>query len=34
MALLGKHAEFHRVAGGAARQINAGALAEAERLIG
>lgn len=34
VALLDKHAEFHSVAGGVARQINSGALAEAERLIG
>jgi methyl-accepting chemotaxis protein len=32
--LLDKHAQFHRVAGGVARKINAGAYAEAERLIG
>ena len=33
-ALLERHAEFHRAAGQVARQINAGAIAEAERLIG
>jgi methyl-accepting chemotaxis protein len=32
--LLGKHAEFHQTAAGVARQINAGKLDEAERLIG
>ncbi|WP_341887864.1 methyl-accepting chemotaxis protein [Variovorax sp. YR752] len=34
VALLEKHAEFHAAAGAAARQINAGAYADAERLIG
>jgi methyl-accepting chemotaxis protein len=34
VALVGKHAEFHQVAGGVARKINGGQLAEAERLIG
>jgi methyl-accepting chemotaxis protein len=36
VALLSKHAEFHQVAGGVAKQINQGHLAEAdaERLIG
>ena len=32
--LLSKHAEFHQVAGGVARQINQGRYTEAERLIG
>ncbi|MDP2007876.1 MAG: methyl-accepting chemotaxis protein [Rubrivivax sp.] len=32
--LLNKHAEFHQVAGGVARRINAGQMADAERLIG
>ncbi|WP_247664197.1 methyl-accepting chemotaxis protein [Ideonella alba] len=32
--LLAKHAEFHQVAGGVAKQINQGRYAEAERLIG
>ena len=32
--LLDKHAQFHQVAGNVARQINAGSMAEAERLIG
>ena len=34
IALLGKHAEFHDVAGSVARQINSGAMAEAEQLLG
>jgi methyl-accepting chemotaxis protein len=34
VALLDKHAEFHSVAGQVARQITAGALDSAERLIG
>jgi len=34
VALLEKHAEFHAAAGAAAHQINAGAYADAERLIG
>ncbi len=34
VALLEKHAEFHATAGAVARQINAGAYADAERLIG
>jgi len=34
VALLEKHAEFHAAAGAAARTINAGAYADAERLIG
>jgi methyl-accepting chemotaxis protein len=34
VALLEKHAEFHQVAASVARQINAGALEEAERLVG
>jgi methyl-accepting chemotaxis protein len=34
VSLLDKHAEFHRVAGGVARKINAGQLTDAERLIG
>lgn len=34
MALMQKHAEFHEVAGGVARQINAGSFEEAEHLIG
>ncbi len=34
VALLDTHAEFHGVAGNVARRINAGALDEAERLIG
>jgi len=34
IALLDTHAEFHRVAGSVARQINAGASTEAERLLG
>ena len=34
VALLEKHAEFHQVAGGVAKRINAGAMDEAERLIG
>jgi len=34
VALLEKHAEFHAAAGAVARQINAGAFADAERLIG
>ena len=32
--LLSKHAEFHQVAGGVAKQINQGRYSEAERLIG
>jgi methyl-accepting chemotaxis protein len=32
--LMGKHAQFHTVAGGVARQINQGQYAQAERLIG
>ena len=32
--LVGKHAEFHQVAGAVAKQINAGHYADAERLIG
>ncbi|MFG5407408.1 methyl-accepting chemotaxis protein [Piscinibacter sakaiensis] len=34
VALLQKHAEFHDVAGSVARQINAGAMDDAERMIG
>ena len=34
IALLDKHAEFHDVAGSVARQINSGAMAEAEQLLG
>ncbi len=34
VALLQKHAEFHDVAGTVARQINAGAMDNAERMIG
>ncbi len=34
VALLEKHAEFHGAAGAVARQINGGAYADAERLIG
>ena len=34
VALLEKHAEFHTVAGAVARQINAGAMDDAERKIG
>jgi methyl-accepting chemotaxis protein len=34
VALLDKHAEFHRTAGEVAVQINAGQYAQAERLIG
>ena len=32
--LLARHADFHRAAGDVARRINAGAYAEAERLVG
>jgi len=32
--LLNKHAEFHQIAGGVAKQINGGQYAQAERLIG
>jgi methyl-accepting chemotaxis protein len=32
--LLDKHAQFHKVAGGVARQINQGQYAQAEKLIG
>jgi methyl-accepting chemotaxis protein len=32
--ILERHAEFHQVAGYVARQINAGAVDQAERLIG
>ncbi len=34
VSLLERHAEFHKVAGHVARQINAGAVSQAERLIG
>ena len=34
VSLLQKHAEFHNVAGSVARQINAGAMDDAERMIG
>jgi methyl-accepting chemotaxis protein len=34
VSLLQKHAEFHSVAGTVARQINAGAMQDAERMIG
>jgi methyl-accepting chemotaxis protein len=34
VSLVGKHAEFHKVAGAVAKQINAGHYENAERLIG
>jgi methyl-accepting chemotaxis protein len=34
MELLGKHAQFHKVAGGVAKQINQGQYQQAEKLIG